>query len=157
MLKKIFAAGVAFFMVTACHHGHDHQYYTDDKGELSEIIPGSQEDLTINVGDRVHFMKNHSSLSSDAQETLKKQVMWLQANPDVVVTIEGHCDERGTKAFNLALGERRAESIKKFMVAHGIDSTRVYTISFGKERPEFYGHNSTAWAKNRRAVTVVTD
>lgn len=156
MLKKIIAAGVALFIVAGCNTSGN-KYYDHDKRALSDIKAGTQEDLTINVGDRVHFMKSSSALSSDAQETLKKQVMWMQANPDVVVTIEGHCDERGTKAFNLALGEKRAESVKKFMVAHGVDPTRVYTISFGKERPEFYGHDQTSWAKNRRAVTVVTD
>lgn len=160
MIKKLLLAGVALCFLAGCEHKHSAEtdkYYSKDHRHLSDIQPGSQEDLVINIGDRVHFDKNRSNLSTEARKTLEKQVMWLKANPDVVVTIEGHCDQRGTRNYNLALGERRAEAVKKFMVAHGIDPTRVYTISYGKERPEFMGNNKTVWAKNRRAVTTVMD
>ena len=159
MLKKILLATAVLLIIVGCHshHGSHHHANGNDHRYGAEIIPGSQEDLVLRVGDRVQFRKDGSELSAEAQDTLKKQAMWLQAYPDVVVTVEGHCDERGTKVYNLALGERRAEAVKKFLVANGVDPSRVYTISFGKERPEFYGHNPTAWAKNRRAVTTIAD
>ncbi len=120
------------------------------------IKPGSQEDLVVNVGDRVFFDFDKFNLKPDARKTLEKQAAWLKANPSVRVTVEGHCDERGTREYNLALGERRANAAKDYLVSLGINPSRLKTISYGKERPVAMGSNEAAWAQNRRSVTVVT-
>ena len=119
------------------------------------IVSGSQEDLIVNVGDRVFFGYDSSDLDSDALELLQDQVAWLKQNSDVSVTIEGHCDERGTREYNLALGEKRAQAVKNYLIGLGINPDRVSTISYGKERPAVVGSNDGAWAQNRRSVTIV--
>ena len=121
----------------------------------SGIVLGSQEDLIVNVGDRVFFGYDSSDLDSDALELLQDQVAWLKQNSSVSVTIEGHCDERGTREYNLALGEKRAQAVKNYLIGLGIDPDRVSTISYGKERPAVVGSNDGAWAQNRRSVTIV--
>ena len=121
----------------------------------SGIVSGSQEDLIVNVGDRVFFGYDSSDLDSDALELLQDQVAWLKQNSDVNVTIEGHCDERGTREYNLALGEKRAQAVKNYLIGLGISPDRVSTISYGKERPAVVGSNDGAWAQNRRSVTIV--
>ncbi len=122
----------------------------------STIVPGSQEDLVQNVGDRVFFGYDKYDLTPEAQATLERQAAWLQQYPAVIITVEGHADERGTREYNLALGERRANSVKNYLVALAVDQNRVTTISYGKERPAVPGSNEDAWAQNRRAVTAVT-
>tara|TARA_B100001057_G_C22729189_1_gene903020 strand:- start:736 stop:1260 length:525 start_codon:yes stop_codon:yes gene_type:complete len=121
----------------------------------SGVVSGSQEDLIVNVGDRVFFGYDSSDLDSDALELLQDQVAWLKQNSDVSVTIEGHCDERGTREYNLALGEKRAQSVKNYLIGLGINPDRVSTISYGKERPAVVGSNDGAWSQNRRSVTIV--
>ena len=121
----------------------------------SGIVSGSQEDLIVNVGDRVFFGYDSSDLDSDALELLQDQVAWLKQNADVSVTIEGHCDERGTREYNLALGEKRAQAVKNYLIGLGINPDRISTISYGKERPAVVGSNDAAWAQNRRSVTLV--
>jgi peptidoglycan-associated lipoprotein len=107
------------------------------------------------LNDDVHFEFDSDTLSMDDQETLQDKAQWLMNNPNARVVIEGHCDERGTNAYNLALGDRRAISAKNFLVALGISPTRLTTISYGEERPLDPGHNEAAWAKNRRAHFVL--
>ena len=107
--------------------------------ETASIVPGSQEDLIVNVGDRVFFNYDSSDLDSDAQELLQDQVAWLKQYSDVSVIVEGHCDERGTREYNLALGEKRAQSVKNYLISLGISSDRISTISYGKERPAVVG------------------
>ena len=114
-----------------------------------------QQELTSQVGDRVFFGLDKSDLSAEARATLDRQATWMHKYPAVTVTVEGHCDERGTREFNLALGERRATSVKNYLVAAGVDAGRIQTISYGKERPAVTGSTESAWAQNRRAVTVV--
>ena len=121
----------------------------------SGIVSGSQEELIVNVGDRVFFGYDSSDLDSDALELLQDQVAWLKQNSNVSVTIEGHCDERGTREYNLALGEKRAQAVKNYLIGLGINPDRVSTISYGKERPAVVGSNDGAWAQNRRSVTIV--
>ena len=128
---------------------------SDASSAGSVIEPGSQEDLIVNVGDRVFFGYDSSELDSDAQELLQDQVAWLKQYSDVSVIVEGHCDERGTREYNLALGEKRAQSVKNYLISLGISSDRVTTISYGKERPAVVGSNDGAWAQNRRSVTIV--
>jgi peptidoglycan-associated lipoprotein len=117
--------------------------------------PGSQEDLAVSVGDRVFFDYDSAVLSPEATRTLDGQAAWLKQYPDVIVTIEGHTDERGTREYNLALGDRRANAVKNYLMALNVSPQRVLTISYGEERPAEAGHDETAWAANRRAVTVV--
>lgn len=117
--------------------------------------PGSQQDLAATAGDRVFFAYDHSDISSEAQQILERQAQWLKRYPNVTVTIEGHTDERGTREYNLALGERRAEAVKNVLVALGIPAGRMTTISYGKERPAIPHSDETSYAQNRRGVTVV--
>jgi len=118
--------------------------------------PGSQEDLVVNIGDRVFFDFDKYNLKADARNTLEQQAAWLAKYPAVSIIVEGHCDERGTREYNLALGERRANSVKDYLVALGVAPNRIRTISYGKERPVALGSNESAWAQNRRGVTVVS-
>jgi len=122
----------------------------------TKVTPGSQEDLVVNVGDRVFFDFDKFNLKPDARKTLEKQAAWLKANPAVRISIEGHADERGTREYNLALGERRANAAKDYLISLGINPGRVKTISYGKERPVAMGSNEAAWAQNRRSVSVVS-
>jgi peptidoglycan-associated lipoprotein len=117
--------------------------------------PGSEEDLKQNVGDRVFFDTDQSGINAEGRKTLERQAQWLKRYPNLTVTIEGHCDERGLREYNLALGDRRATSAKDMLVALGIDVRRIKTVSYGKERPAVVGSDESAWAQNRRAVTVV--
>ncbi len=119
------------------------------------ITPGSGRDFVVNVGDRVFFAVDKANLSSEARAVLEKQVAWLKRYGNVNVTIEGHADERGTREYNLGLGERRANSAKDHLVAVGISPNRIKTISYGKERPAALGHSEGSWRQNRRAVTVI--
>ena len=117
--------------------------------------PGTQEDLAVSVGDRVFFDYDSVVLSPEATGVLDQQGAWLQQYRDVIVTIEGHADERGTREYNLALGDRRANAVKNYLLALGISPARVLTISYGEERPADPGHDEVAWSQNRRAVTTV--
>ena len=119
------------------------------------IVPGSQQDLEASAGDRVFFAFDRADISPEAREILSRQADWLRRYPNVTVTIEGHCDERGTREYNLALGERRAQAAKNVLVASGIPASRISTISYGKERPAVVGSSEESYAQNRRAVTVV--
>ncbi len=121
----------------------------------TNVQPGSQEDLVLNVGDRVFFGFDQYNLTAEARSTAQRQAEWLKANPSVTVAIEGHADERGTREYNLALGDRRATALKNYLVTLGVSSSRVETISYGKERPVALGHNDEAWSQNRRGVMVV--
>ena len=107
------------------------------------------------IGDRVFFEYDSSALSAEAKATLSAQAAFLAGNPSVTITVEGHCDERGTREYNLALGERRATAARDYLVAQGVNSSRIKTISYGKERPSFIGSNPYAYSKNRRAVSVI--
>lgn len=117
--------------------------------------PGSQEDLAANVGDRVYFGYDRADLSPEARATLDRQAAWLKQYGNVTITVEGHCDERGTREYNIALGNRRAQAVKNYLVALGIKAQRVATISYGKERPQVIGASEASWAQNRRGMTTV--
>ena len=112
------------------------------------------EYLASGVPDRVFFATNESILTTRSRETLRKQATWLRANSDITVVLEGHADERGTREYNLALGERRANAAKDYLMTYGVSANRISVISYGKERPVDSGSNPLAWSKNRRSVTV---
>jgi peptidoglycan-associated lipoprotein len=117
--------------------------------------PGSEEDLVANVGDRVFYDFNQSSLRADAQATLDRQAGWLGKYQQVNVQVAGNCDDRGTEEYNLALGQRRANAARDYLVAKGVSGARVTTISYGKDRPTAMGDDEQAWAQNRNAITSV--
>ncbi|MFC1674171.1 peptidoglycan-associated lipoprotein Pal [Pseudomonadota bacterium] len=119
------------------------------------IAPGSQEDLTVNVGDRVFFDFDKYNLKNEARAVLGKQAAWMKSNSNVKVIIEGHCDERGTREYNIALGHRRANAVYDYLLTQGVSAGQMATTSYGKERPVDPASNDAAWAKNRRAVTMV--
>jgi peptidoglycan-associated lipoprotein len=121
----------------------------------SAIVPGSTMDFEQNVGDRVFFEYDRTDLSDRDRQTLQKQAAWLQRFPTVVLTIEGHCDERGTREYNLALGARRAQAVKDYLASLGVSGARLDTISYGKERPICSQTNEACWAQNRRGVSTI--
>lgn len=118
------------------------------------LAPDSQEYLVVNVGDRVFFALDKSEISSESADTLKRQAAWMQDNANVTVVVEGHADERGTREYNLALGERRANAVREHLISLDVSADRIATISYGKERPAVLGSNAAAWAQNRRGVTL---
>ena len=161
MFKKILCLMAALVLVAACDSTSGTEGAAGAGGaggagsKMGAARPGTQEDLVVNVGDRVFYAFDKSDLTPEARATLDRQAAWLKKYATVKVTVEGHCDERGTREYNLALGERRATAAKNYLVAAGITADRVKTVSYGKERPAVLGSNETAWAQNRRAVTVV--
>ena len=125
-------------------------------GTGTGVVPGSQEDFVATVSsDRIFFYLDQYNVDAQDQTTLQSQAQWLARYPAVRVTLEGHADERGTRDYNIALGERRANAAKNYLASLGVDSNRIQVISYGKERPAALGSNEEAWAQNRRAVTVV--
>ena len=118
--------------------------------------PGSEKDFALNVGDRIYFAEDKSMLSPESEETLRKQAAWLNQYPDVIIQIEGHADERGTREYNISLSARRATATREFLIAQGIDGTRISSIAYGKERPVALCDAEQCWSQNRRAVTVIT-
>jgi peptidoglycan-associated lipoprotein len=117
--------------------------------------PGSQQDFVVNVGDRVFFDTDSSELSEQARATLDKQAQWLGMYNRYSFTIEGHADERGTREYNIALGARRAQTVREYLVSRGVSAQRMRTISYGKERPVAVCDDISCWSQNRRAVTVL--
>lgn len=127
----------------------------DTGSTIMRPAPGSQEDLTVEVGDRVFFDYDKYNVRPDQRGTVEALAAWLDTNPSVTLSVEGHCDERGTREYNLALGERRANSVRDYLVALGINPARLSTVSYGEEKPAVLGSNESAWAQNRRGVFVV--
>ena len=145
MLKKIAVAFVAVVLLSGCKASTGK--YDDNNKHIVEF--------ERQIGAQVFFSLNSSNLSSEAQNTLMRQAKWLGEHKLFSITVEGHCDERGTREYNIALGERRAYSISTYLAKHGIDASRIDTISYGKERPAVVGNNEKAWQKNRRGVTTI--
>ena len=127
-----------------------------DGAMANAATPGSQQDFVVNVGDRVFFESDQTEVSPQAIATLEKQAQWLQTYNRYAFTIEGHADERGTREYNIALGARRAQSVRTFLTSRGIDPSRMRTISYGKERPVAVCNDISCWSQNRRAVTVLS-
>lgn len=145
MIKKLALAFCAMLLLAGCSSSVKHHGASSSNPLIMEFEK--------EVGDRVFFKYNSSELSHEAQKTLMHQAKWLKEHTNFSLTVAGHCDERGTREYNIALGERRAEAAKHFLVKHGVDAKRVETISYGKERPAVVGDNEEAWSKNRRSVT----
>ena len=154
-VKLIGAAALA--LLAACSSGTEQDANTAGAGAATAAgpRPGSQEDLVANVGDRVLFDTDRSTIRGDQRPVLDRQAAWMGRFPQVQVAVEGHADERGTREYNLALGQRRANAARDVLVANGVASSRISTISYGKDRPAALGSSEDAWAQNRRAVTTV--
>ena len=178
--KRIVALAAVLLIVAACESTSDDSAATVGDGDATETssaqtsdssggggevevasvdpsapIPGTQEDLVQNVGDRVFFNYDSAVLTPEGRRTLERQAEWLRLFPEHSIMIEGHADERGTREYNLALGERRATAARDYLIAFGMDLSRLNTTSYGKERPYALGHNEESWSLNRRSVTVV--
>lgn len=178
-MRKLLSIFAVAFLLAACESTTEEQATTGGEGTAqaaeteaaetasaedtetvaSEPIPGpeagTQEHLVVNVGDRVFFEFDKSRLTAESEKTVTQLAAWLKQHPDTSLTIEGHADERGTREYNIALGARRANSVKDFLVVLGIAPNRLQTVSFGEERPAVLGSNEQAWGQNRRAVFVV--
>jgi peptidoglycan-associated lipoprotein len=155
MRLKAFCLLAAVSLLAACSSTDKTAATSNTAGGDTSIRAGSQQDLNAQAGDRVFFAYDRSDITPEGRATLEKQAAWMKTNASVTVTIEGHCDERGTREYNLALGERRANAVKNVLVALGIPAQRVSTISYGKERPAVVGSTEAAYAQNRRGVTTV--
>ena len=165
MRIKILSIFAVLALLTACETAPDGSGSSSGAGGGSSATSssgaggpraGTQEDLVVNVGDRVFFGFNKFKLSAAARGTLEKQSAWLKKYGSVTIVIEGHADERGTREYNLALGARRANSAKDYLVTLGISPSRIKTISYGEERPVALGSSEKSWSQNRRSVTVVS-
>ncbi len=175
MLSRMLSLLMVLFLVSACaatvpkdeslldiDGGVNEQgYESSDSGFETDMlggngaVPGTQQDLVVNIGDRIFFGFDKYDLTFDAKDSIEKQSMWLKKYPHINVVIEGHCDERGTREYNLALGDRRAMAVRNYLIALGVESERVQTISYGKERPSVMGSDERSWAQNRRGVLVI--
>jgi len=160
-LKSLTLVVASLFVLSACSSTPSDQGAGAGAGGAgaasgTQITPGSDRDFIVNVGDRVFFDFDKYNIRNDQRAQLEKQAAWLKRYPAVMITVEGHSDERGTREYNLALSERRANSAKDFLVANGIAANRVKILPLGKERPVALGHDEASWAQNRRAVTVIT-
>jgi peptidoglycan-associated lipoprotein len=162
MRLKLLSLAAALVLVAACESAPETGANTGGAttaappaAQTTGVRPGSQQDLEATAGNKIFFNTDKSDITPEARQILQRQADWLKRYPNVTVTVEGHADERGTREYNLALGERRATSVKNVLVALGIPANRVSTISYGKERPAVVGSNEQAWAQNRRGVTVV--
>ncbi len=172
MFARYFMIFAAVLVVAACSSTDDESLMDDqmivtDDGvsdaplstiygeDLQGPSAGTQADLVTNVGDRIYFGTDRFDLSAEARSVLEAQATWLAQFPNLAITIEGHADERGTREYNLALGDRRANSVKSYLVALGVSPSQINAISFGKERPAVPGAGESAWAQNRRSVTRV--
>jgi peptidoglycan-associated lipoprotein len=165
-LNKLLSAAAALCLLAACESASDQDANANGNGFANgangngvngsgSTAPGTQGDFEANVGDRVFFETDSSVIGGEAQAVLERQAAWLKQYPNTSVVLEGHADERGTREYNLALGERRANSAKNYLVSLGVSASRVSTTSYGKERPAVLGHDERAWGQNRRAVTVI--
>ena len=155
-LRNILLIIMAAFILSACAAKTTKKIETQTTQITGDTYSGDEtvKYLATGVPDRVFFATNKSVLTTASRDTLRKQAAWLRENKNINVTVEGHCDERGTREYNLALGERRANAAKDYLMTYGISGNRIAIISYGKERPVNSGSSPLAWSQNRRSVTV---
>ena len=130
---------------------------SETRGDDNNIVPGSVADFQNSADDTIYFETDQHFISDKSARALRAQARWLRQYPEKRILIEGNCDERGTREYNYALGNRRAFAVRDFLISQGVPSYRIKTVSYGKDKPEFLGANETAWSLNRRAVTVITE
>jgi len=155
-LRNILLIIMAAFILSACAAKTTKKIETQTTQITGDTYSGDEtvKYLATGVPDRVFFATNKSVLTTASRDTLRKQAAWLRENKSINVTVEGHCDERGTREYNLALGERRANAVKDYLMTYGISGSRIAVTSYGKERPVNSGSSPLAWSQNRRSVTV---
>lgn len=160
-MKKLLMLFFVLILVSACASGSktvvEEEYDVIETQEEADAMNSNTNKVVeeIQVPDRVYFALNKYNITNDSAEILKLQSEWLKADPSINIIVEGHCDERGTREYNLALGERRANAVKNFLVRQGVSASRIKTISYGKERPVVLGSGEAIWAKNRTSITVI--
>ena len=159
MKKRLFAVFAAVALLSGCFAttSSNNEFEDIDAQQDAQQATEQSEAFVQNAKDRVFFGFDKSNLSAEAVKVLKVQAEYLKANPEKQIVIEGHADDRGTREYNLALGERRAVAVKNYLISRGVDANRIRVISYGKERPAVVGANEAAWSQNRRAVTLVKD
>ena len=158
VLRKVHGAPLAAVLAAALAIGACARNSAEQNPGLanaSAATPGSQQDFVVNVGDRVFFESDSSELTQQSVSTLEKQAQWLRAYPQYAFIVEGHADERGTREYNIALGARRAQAVRDYLTSRGVQTNRMRTISYGKERPVAVCNDISCWSQNRRSVTVL--
>jgi len=150
---KIALICCCFLALAACSKKNQPNLEGDGAGTA---VPGSEKDFAVNVGDRIYFIVDTSTLTPEAQETLRRQAAWLRQYPNVIVQVEGHADERGTSEYNISFSARRATATREFLIAQGVQGNRISSIAYGKERPVALCDAEQCYSQNRRAVTVIT-
>jgi peptidoglycan-associated lipoprotein len=153
---KIAAAFCCVLALAACSKKNTPNLEANGGFGAGQAMPGSEQDFATNVGDRIYFENDQSTLTAEAQETLRRQAQWLAQYPGVMIQVEGHADERGTREYNISLSARRATATREFLLAQGVEASRVSSIAYGKERPAALCDAEQCWSQNRRAVTVIT-
>jgi peptidoglycan-associated lipoprotein len=153
---KLAAAFCCVLALAACSKKSTPDLEASAGPGAGQALPGSEQDFAVNVGDRVYFENDQSTLAPEAQETLRRQAQWLNQYPGIMVQVEGHADERGTREYNIALSARRATAAREFLIAQGVEASRISSIAYGKERPAALCDAEQCWSQNRRAVTVIT-
>jgi peptidoglycan-associated lipoprotein len=158
-MARALLMSAAVLFVAACANkdanGPDNALLGPNGGKGGPVVPGTQRDFAVNVGDIVYFSSDSSDLTPESQTTLQKQSRWLAQYPQFTITIEGHADERGTREYNIALGARRATTVRNFLAQNGVQAARLRTVSYGKERPVAVCNDISCWSQNRRAQTVL--
>ena len=163
MFKKFLMLFFVLALVSACASKSnvevEEEYDVIENQEQANNINKATADDSeeVSVPDRIYFGFNKYNISNDSAEILNLQAEWLKSDPSIKIIVEGHCDERGTREYNLALGERRANAVKNYLVKKGIKANRIKTISYGKDKPVFVGTGEAVWAKNRVAITVIAE
>ena len=152
-MRQLLIAFIAIFLLSSCGKGKKN--FGDDDFENDYFDSANIEFLDEDINNRIFFALNSSELNNDSKEVLLRQAEWIKSHSDANLLIEGHCDIRGTVEYNIGLGERRADMVKRFFVANGVDSSRLEVISYGKERPAAVGEGEEVHRQNRRSVTVV--
>lgn len=149
---KVFVLAFSLVALAGCSTSNK----PDVANPQAQAKPGTERDFILNVGDRVHFIVNQSTLTPQGMDTLRKQAAWLAQYPNVTIQVEGHADERGTREYNIALSARRATATRQFLTSQGVQGSRMSTIAYGKERPVALCDAENCWNQNRRSVTVIT-
>jgi peptidoglycan-associated lipoprotein len=154
-LRRVRGAGVALALIAGLALSGCANKAVDSLASAGSAAPGSQQDFVVNVGDRVFFESDSAEITEQGRVTLEKQAQWLQQYVNYSFTVEGHADERGTREYNIALGARRAQAVRDYLASRGVQSGRMRTVSYGKERPVAVCNDISCWSQNRRAVTVL--
>lgn len=152
-MKKTLILLLSLCLLSACGQKYD---TVDSEAEANKINKENVKEQVVDVPYKVYFDLNKANLKKTEQQALDTVAKWLDSEKNIKIVVEGHCDERGTREYNLALGQRRANAVKDYLIAKGVKANRIKTISYGKEKPEFLGSGESIWAKNRRGVIVIS-